>query len=81
MTFMYKGKGLPVTSSSPSKYFLLLFDFVLPPFEKIFRADTILTTELGGGKPPRFQHTVDHKARNLEQLRHIADRQKCAIFG
>ena len=65
----------------PQNIFLLLFDFVLPPFEKIFCADTILTTQLGGGKPPRFQHTVDHKARNLEQLRHIADRQKCAIFG
>ena len=81
VTFMYKGKGLPVTSSSPSKYFLLLFDFVLPPFEKIFRADTVLTSELGSWKPSCFQYTIDYKARNLEQLRHIADRQKCAIFG
>ena len=65
----------------PQNIFLLLFDFVLPPFEKIFRADTVLTSELGSWKPPCFQHPVDHKARDFEQLRHISDRQKCTIFG
>ena len=46
----------------PQNIFLLLFDFFLPPFEKIFRADTVLTSELGIWKPSCFQHSPTLRA-------------------